>query len=64
MLTRLNTTGLAVLPTWLVVKSHVPVGHQDQPKENMDEEQGYIKEHGIDDTRKGPIVVDEAIVTK
>jgi hypothetical protein len=63
-LTRLNTTGLAVLPTWLAVKSHVPVDHQDQPKENMDEEQGYTKEQSHDGTDKGLIVIGESTVAK
>ncbi|KAL5363847.1 MFS general substrate transporter [Aspergillus floccosus] len=54
--------GLAVLPTWLVVKSHVPVDHQDKTKENMDEEQGYIKKQSHDGIDKGPIVIGEVVV--
>lgn len=59
-------TGLAVLPTWLVVKSHNPVEHvkkDDTWDSPRDEEQPLPQKSG-DDINKASLVIDANEVTK
>lgn len=58
-------TGLAVLPTWLVLRDHQPIEHDkidDTLTHINDEEQHLEQPNG--NTGKGGLIVDETRVTE
>lgn len=57
----MTSEGLAILPTWLVVKDHEPVEHR---KPSSDEEQGSPDTLSLESPDKSEVVVGETVVTK
>lgn len=61
-------TGLAVLPTWLVVRDHTPVEHSNSKSEDTwyspEDEERNLPQKSDRDVNKAPLVVDANVVTK
>ncbi|KAH8425470.1 uncharacterized protein LDX57_003222 [Aspergillus melleus] len=57
--------GLAVFPTWWVVKNHNPIEHdKTAPRDVQDEEQGVVKDETVESSDKGGYVIGETSTTK
>lgn len=57
--------GLAVLPTWLVVRNHTPIEHDKNASSGVqDEEQALAQNELSEASNKGGYVVGETVTTK